>query len=127
MEDSEKRLTLIDFGAARRAQDVLLYEPGTLTFASANVRFNYYTRVAFKTTAADDLESLVYVAHAMMAMSEQEVLDLRTRKADATNLSQFWDTRVGPLAKWQQLRLAARDSNHALVAQGLRELNQLLA
>lgn len=127
MEDLQKRLTLADFGAARRAQDVLLYEHGTLTFASTNVRSHFHDKVAFQTTAADDLESLVYVAYAMMAMSEQEVRDLCILKSDTKRLDQFWDSRFAPLPQWLQLRFAARAGDHGQMAKGLRRLNQVLA
>ena len=126
MEDLQKRLVLVDFGAARRADELLRYEHGTLTFASAKVRSKFSAREALNITASDDLESLVYVAYAMMAMSETEVRDLCTLKSDLAQLGRFWDERFAPLYKWEQLRLAARSGDHALVARGLRELNQVL-
>jgi hypothetical protein len=123
MEDSQEKLALADFGAARRADDVLLYEHGTLTFASTKVRSNFHANVPFKTTAADDLESLVYVAYAMMAMSEQDVRDLRSLKSDKEQLNQFWDGRLTPLPKFERLQVAARAGDHARMAQGLTDLN----
>jgi hypothetical protein len=124
-EPVSKQLWLVDFGAARRCSDILHYEHGTLTFASQKVRKSFYAKTTLQISAADDLESLVYVAYAMMALSETEIRGLRMKKSKVGELEEFWKQSL-ELDKWKLLLSRARSSNHAGVAEGLRALNLAL-
>jgi serine/threonine protein kinase len=115
---------LVDFGAARSSSADDLFEHGTVSFASENVRSAYFSKSPIKIQPKDDLESLVLVAYTMMWMQPDQLAStLYVLKA---SLRDFWDQSVCGLRHWKDLLLCARRGDHQAVAASLRSLNQRL-
>ena len=122
--DQEGCWVLIDFGSCRPSGSPLMFEHGTLSFASSAVRKAYQEHVAVAITAADDLESLVYVAFVLTQMTPAAVAsDIFSLKSDLAQLTQFWESNLGLRKRWHTLLCAARRGDHDGVAVLLRDMN----
>jgi hypothetical protein len=117
---------LIDFGSCRPSGSPLMFEHGTLSFASTAVRTAYQERVPVAIMPADDLESLVYVAYVLTQMTPAEVVtDIFSLKSDLAQLTQYWESNLGLRKRWHPLLCAARKGDHNGVASLLRAMNDL--
>jgi serine/threonine protein kinase len=118
---------LVDFGAARSSSADDLFEHGTVSFASENVRSAYFSKSPIKIQPKDDLESLVLVAYAMTWLQpDQLASSLYVLKGSLAKLRDFWHQSVCSLRGWKDLLLCARRGDHQAVAASLRGLNQRL-
>jgi hypothetical protein len=117
----DNSLVMIDFGAARLQTTDVLFEHGTLSFASSRVLTAFIKNDPLRITSADDLESLVYVTYAMLWMTPEEVAsELLSLKGNLSDLERFWSSRVG---NWESTLLAAaRAGQHGELASEIRRL-----
>jgi hypothetical protein len=122
--NSSGQLVLCDFGAARKTNDLLLYEHGTFLFASVKVRKAWIDKNPLFIMPSDDLESIVYVALCLSFVNINQYGEMLGKRGDMDSVAEFWDTLLRYRQAWAQLLESARKGDHADVVNRLMSLSK---